>query len=262
MSTEPPTPPADPGDAPSESSVSATPSEDGTAHVAASVADNLAAAARRSGLDQLAEEQAPNGRVLLRAMGGVRGIFEVILPGIAFLVMFTATNDLVVSVAVPVCVSLVAILVRFLQKSQVTPALGGLVGLVISAALALRSGEGRSYYELGFWTNGAYGAGLLISVLIGWPLIGLVAGALMGEGIAWKKQRRKRIAFQWITLVWVGFFALRLVVQVPLYIVNDIVALGITRLVMGPPLYGVLLVLTWLYVRAMYRRSGKAVVAD
>lgn len=222
---------------------------------------SMAQAAERAGLGQAARGETMTASALLTAMGGVRGVLEAIVPGLLFLVAFTITRDVVLSVAVPVAVAVVAVVARLVQRSPVAPAVGGLVGIVISAFLALRSGEGRDFYALGLWTNGAYFAVLLVSVVVGWPLVGVAVGFLMGDGTAWRQDRRKARALRLLTLVWVGFFALRLAVQLPLYLADAIDALGVARLVMGTPLYGVLLVLSWLFVRAVYAKDPMAPVA-
>ncbi|RII94116.1 DUF3159 domain-containing protein [Clavibacter californiensis] len=222
---------------------------------------SMAQAAERAGLGQAARGETMTAAALLTAMGGVRGILEAIVPGLLFLVAFTITRDVVLSVAVPVVVAVVAVVARLAQRSAVAPAVGGLVGIVISAFLALRSGEGRDFYALGLWTNGAYFAVLLLSVVVGWPLVGVAVGFLMGDGTAWRQDRRKARALRLLTLVWVGFFALRLAVQLPLYLADAIDALGVARLVMGTPLYGVLLVLSWLFVRAVYAKDPTAPAA-
>jgi hypothetical protein len=219
------------------------------------LADGLAGAARRAGLDRAAAGEPIRGHALLAAMGGVRGLVEALLPGIVFLVVFTATRDLLPSVIAPAALGVVFLVLRLIARSQTSPAVGGLVGIVLSALLALRSGDGKDFYLLGFWTNGVYGVALLVSVLVGWPLLGLAIGALMGEGTAWRRQRAKYRALRLLTLIWVGFFALRLVVQLPLYFADNVEALGVTRLVMGTPLYGLLVVLSFLFVRAVYGRD-------
>jgi hypothetical protein len=219
------------------------------------LAGGLAGAARRAGLDRAAAGEPIRAHALLAAMGGVRGLVEALLPGIVFLVVFTATRDLLLSVIAPAILGVVFLVLRLIARSQTAPAIGGLVGIVLSALLALRSGDGKDFYLLGFWTNGVYGTVLLVSVLVGWPLLGLAIGALMGEGTAWRRQRAKYRALRLLTLIWVGFFALRLVVQLPLYFADNVEALGVTRLVMGTPLYGVLVVLSFLFVRAIYARD-------
>jgi hypothetical protein len=47
-------------------------------------------------------------------------------------------------------------------------------------------------------------------------------------------------------------FALRLVVQVPLYLSASISALAAAKLIMGLPLYAAWLWVTWLLYRAVY----------
>jgi hypothetical protein len=55
----------------------------------------------------------------------------------------------------------------------------------------------------------------------------------------------------------VGLFGLRLGVQVPLYLAGEeaVQALATAKLVMGIPLYGLTLWLTWLLLRSVYRRD-------
>ena len=233
-----------------------TPAPGGTDPRPADVlADGLAGAARRAGLDRAAAGERIRGHELLAAMGGVRGLVEALLPGVVFLVVFTATRDLLPAVIAPAALGVVFLVLRLLGRSQTSPAIGGLVGIVLSALLALRTGDGKDFYLLGFWTNGVYGSVLLVSVLVGWPLLGLAIGALMGEGTAWRRQKAKYRALRLLTLIWVGFFALRLVVQLPLYFADNVEALGVTRLIMGTPLYGLLVVLSFLFVRALYARD-------
>ncbi|MEB4616175.1 DUF3159 domain-containing protein, partial [Leucobacter sp. M11] len=51
------------------------------------------------------------------------------------------------------------------------------------------------------------------------------------------------------TLVWVGLFAARLAVQVPLYLANNADLLGLARIVMGMPLFALVVLFTWLTLR-------------
>jgi hypothetical protein len=53
--------------------------------------------------------------------------------------------------------------------------------------------------------------------------------------------------------VWVGLFSLLLAVQLPLYLTGAIVALGVTRVAMGMPLFVVGIWLGWLVLRTRQR---------
>ncbi|PJJ55340.1 DUF3159 domain-containing protein [Compostimonas suwonensis] len=254
MSQHEPAPDAD--DAQAAPDASAAPGAPVTpdAPATATFAQSMAEAARRAGFAEAVDGKATDGRTLLRAIGGVRGILEAVLPGLLFVVIYTITQNLVLSIVAPVVIGVVFSVVRVVQKQPLTQALGGLAGIAISAVLALWSGRAEDYYLSGFWTNAAYGAGLLISVLVGWPLIGVAVGFLMGDGVEWKKVPAKRRVFQIVTLCWVGLFAARLAVQLPLYYAQNIEWLGATRLIMGLPLYAPLLIVSWLLIRAVYAK--------
>jgi hypothetical protein len=214
-------------------------------------------AARASAMGRLAESGQVDGRSVLSAMGGVRGVVEAMLPGFVFLIAYTFTRDLVPSIILPLAVGVVFVVVRLLQRQPAAPAIGGVLGIALSAVLALLNNRPEDYYIPGFWTNGGYFAVLLISVIAGWPLIGVAAGFLTGEGTAWRSDRRRRRIYAALTLMWCSLFALRLVVQIPLYYAGAIEALGTARLVMGIPLYAPLLVVTWLVIRSVHRSGAR-----
>ena len=218
----------------------------------------LAAAAERAGLGSIAREETLSGRDLRAALGGIRGLAEAILPGLVFLLVYTLTRDLTWSLVASFGLAVVFTLVRLVARSQPTQAIAGLIGVAASAALALWSGRAEDNYVLGFYTNAAYGSAMLISLLVGWPLLGLIVGFLMGDGTAWKRDRRKYRAMQLLTLIWLGLFVARLAVQVPFYFAGNVEALGATRLLMGVPLYALVLVFSWLLVRAVYPASERA----
>jgi hypothetical protein len=212
----------------------------------------LAAAAERSGLGRIARDETLTPADLVGALGGVRGLAEAILPGLVFLVVFTFTRELVWALTASLGLAVVFTVARLATRSQPTQAIAGLIGVAASAALALWTGRAEDNYVIGFYTNAAYAIALLISLLVRWPLIGLVVGFLMGDGTAWRERRRTYRAMQLLTLVWLGMFVARLVVQVPFYFAGNVEALGATRLLMGVPLYALLLIFSWLVVRAVY----------
>ena len=222
----------------------------------------MADAARRAGFGQIADGEPLTAKALLKAVGGIRGLLETILPALVFLVVYSLTQNLIPSLIAPVVVGVGFTVWRLIDKTPFNQAIAGLAGVAISVVLALISGRGQDYYVFGFWTNGLYGLGFLISVVVGWPLVGLAVGFLMSDGVAWKKDRVKFRAMQWLTLLWVGLFAVRLAVQLPLYFAENVEALGATRLIMGVPLYAPLLVLSWLIVRAVYRPRPAPEVLD
>jgi hypothetical protein len=228
----------------------------------------LGGAARRAGLDPA--QQASTGRVVWGAMGGWRGMLESVLPSLAFILTYTLvpgdTRDkLIPALVVSVGIAAVFTVIRLLQKSPPSAAIGGLVAAGIAAGLALITGNPSDNFIPGFVTNAVYGSALLISALVGWPIIGIAVGFLMGEGTRWRTDRRKRRAFFWLTIAWAALFAARLAVQFPIYLTSldpaerdsAVALLGTLKLVMGIPLFAPLLAVTWLAVRALYPPAPK-----
>jgi len=217
----------------------------------------LGGAARRAGLDP--NESGATHRVVWSAIGGWRGILESVLPSLAFVILFTIRPEpLIVPLGVSVGLAAVFTVVRLIQKSPPSAAIGGLVAAAAAAALALWTGRGEDNFVPGLITNAVYGSGMLVSALIGWSLIGLAVGFLMGEGTAWRRDRRKRRAFLWLGVAWAALFFARLAVQLPLYLAGDVTALGTLKLIMGLPLFAPLIAVTWLVVRALYPRGADA----
>jgi hypothetical protein len=103
----------------------------------------------------------------------------------------------------------------------------------------------------GFATNLIYLVPLAISVIVRWPLIGVVAGFLLSEKTAWRKDKYQMRVFTAATLLWVAIFSARLLVQWPLYLADNLGALATARLVMGLPLYAAGLWVTWLMLRGV-----------
>ncbi|GAA1363202.1 DUF3159 domain-containing protein [Arthrobacter rhombi] len=186
---------------------------------------------------------------VLKTVGGVRGLVEALLPGIVFLGVFMATQELNPALISSLAIAAVFTVVRLVRKSGLSQALAGLFGVVICALVARTTGNARDFYVPGFILNGAYLLGLALSVFVRWPLMGLVFGFIRGENTQWRQEPRRRTAYNVATWVIVGVFAARLAVQLPLYAANNVEALGAARIVMGIPLYAMGLWLSWMISR-------------
>ncbi|QJW36934.1 DUF3159 domain-containing protein [Cellulosimicrobium protaetiae] len=261
------------------------------AEVAETVVDDVAAPedGRARGVRALAGQDFS----VADAIGGVRGLVESVAPGLVFVVVYVATTNLPWALWTSVAAALVAVVARLVQRTPVTQAFGGLLGVGIGVIWAWRSGEAQDYFAWGLWTNAAYLVVLLVSVLARWPLVGLVVeGFRSGFGAAaaspasapasdraggpsdpttdaatadgqraaeprafarwartWRTDRALMRRYTAATWLWIGLFGARLAVQVPLYLDGDVGWLGTARLVMGIPLWALVLWLTWILVR-------------
>ena len=181
----------------------------------------------------------------LASVGGWRGIVEASLPTLVFMVAYVVGQQVWPAGAAAVAVALVLGAARLVQRQSPVQVLAGLAVVVLSVVVALTTGQARDYYLWGFVTNAAYGLVFALSALVGWPAAGLVLGLVRSEGTRWRHRPRRRRAYAVATWVLVAVFALRLAVQVPLYLADAVTALGVARLVMGLPLYALGLWLAW-----------------
>lgn len=183
------------------------------------------------------------------AVGGWRGLVESIAPGLVFVVVFVAVREIGPALVAALAVAFAAVVARLVARTPLTQALGGTLGVVIGVVWAWRSGAAQDYFLWGLVTNAAFALGVLASILARWPVVGVVVGALRQEGTAWRADpahRRRYTAASWL---WFALFAIRLTIQVPLYLSAEVAWLGTARLVMGVPLWALTLWGTWVLVR-------------
>lgn len=219
----------------------------------------LGGAARKAGIDPDAD--VTTGGMVWRVIGGWRGIVESVLPVLAFVITYTVSQNLILALVLSVGSAAIFTVIRLVTKSPPVAALSGLVAAVIAAGLPLFTGRAADQFVVGFITNIAYGTAFLVSAAVRWPLIGVVVGFLMGEGVAWRAEPRKRRAFFWLSVAWALLFLARLGVQLPFYFSGDVATLGTVKIVMGIPFFAVLLATTWVVARRLYPRESDAEAA-
>lgn len=207
--------------------------------------------AKRLGVSQTENGPSISRQSLLDAIGGPLGIAESIVPAFSFSVVFAVSKSAIASVSIASALAALFILIRIFRKQPVTQAITGALAIALAAFLALRDGgNAQDYFIPGFITNAAYGSVLLLSVLIRFPIMGFVAQLLFNIE-SWRKNRVVYRRARLVTLVWVGFFSLRLIVQLPLYYSGQVELLAASKVVLGAPAYAGLLALTWVLLKRL-----------
>ena len=216
----------------------------------------------------------------IAAVGGWRGILESVVPTLMFvLVMAVRPAALVAALLASLAISAICLVARLTQRQSPAQVVGGAVLVLVSALWAWRSGDASNFYATGLMINAAWLVVCLVSLLIGWPIVGAFitlwhrvtdeSGKSDESGgsrepvqadddpgarpSAWRTDpalrnvRRRYHAGTWVLTL---MFALRLVVEVPLYLAgaHAVSYLGAARLVLGVPLYAVTLWFIWLLV--------------
>lgn len=217
----------------------------------------MADAMRKTRLANGVADDAPLGTALLGSVGGVRGIVESVLPTLVFLVLHLVTKDLVLSTLIPVGVGVLFVIARAATKSPVSSAITGVVILGVTAALAIVTKDADNNFLPGLILNSVLLAAMALSLLVRRPLVGVLVALLLGEAAEhWRETPRQFRALTIATLIWAAMFALRVGIELPLYLASNTAALAVAKLVLGVPLYAIVLLLTWLLIRAVFPTPG------
>lgn len=190
---------------------------------------------------------------LSKALGGVRGMLEAAVPTICFTVVFLTQRDLRLAITLSVAVAAVLLVVRLVQRTSVQFVLNALFGIGLGALFAWRAAAGGgdegeqalAYFLPGIIYNAGYGAVMVLTVLVRWPLVGFMIGSVTGDPTAWHDDRATVRLCSRLTWLLALPCVLRVVVQAPIYLAGTngwwsqdaaIGALGAAKLVMGWPL--------------------------
>jgi intracellular septation protein A len=193
----------------------------------------------------------------MEQMGGVAGIVASTIPVVVFVVA-NVLSSLQPALIAAIVAGVAVFVYRVARKQPLQPAVSGLLGVGVAAFIAARTGEARGFYLPGLLTSAAFGLAFLVSVLVRWPLAGVVWHGINGHGHAWRRDPRLLRAYTWASLLWAAVFASRVVLQGFLYYRNEETWLGVARLLMGYPLVGLALLGTVWAVRRAQRAPAAA----
>lgn len=202
---------------------------------------------------EVAEKPQPT---LLEQMGGVSGLIYSSVPIVVF-VLINAFFGLRAGIWSAVGSAVLILVVRLVRKEPIQPAISGLFGIAIAAFIAYRTGSAKGFFLFGIWTSLVYGGVFLLSMVVRWPLVGVVWNLLNGTGQEWRKDKHSRLGYDVATFALAAVFFARFVVQRWLYDSDQTGWLAFAKIAMGYPLYALaLLVVVW-----AVRRSDKRLKA-
>lgn len=189
--------------------------------------------------------------LIIDALGGPRGLIDNGLPSILFLIVYNVNHDLTTALIASVALSGFFAILRLVQRDTLQHALTGFIGILVCAYFAHRGGSAKDYYLPSFIKNSFYAFAYALGNFVGWPLIGVMLGPLLGENFDWRRNRARRRVYTMASWVWFGMFVLRLAIMYPLYKANAVNALGIASIALGYPLFLFVVWWTWLIIRTV-----------
>ncbi|GGQ50229.1 DUF3159 domain-containing protein [Couchioplanes azureus] len=193
---------------------------------------------------------------LAEVLGGRRAALDATVPPVVFVAGWLAGGR---SVWVGAAAALVAALavagVRLRHGDRPRAVLVGLLGVCVAALVALRTGRAEDFFLLQIVSNAASALLWAVSIVIRWPLLGLVVGAVLGQKTRWRRDPDLLRAYGRGSWIWVLQYVVRLAVFVPLWAAHAVVALGVARAVLTWPLVAACLAVSWWVIRRSLPRD-------
>ncbi|MET8761643.1 DUF3159 domain-containing protein [Lentzea sp. NPDC004782] len=201
------------------------------------------------------EEKQPT---VLEQMGGVSGMLYSSLPVVVFVIVNFAAKNLMAAIISALAAAVVIGVILAVRKGTVQPAISAVLGVGVAAFIAYRTGEAKDFFLFGIWQSVVYGSAFLLSIIVRWPLAGVLWTFLNGRDRSWRADKATVRDYDIATFVWALVFFARFVVQRWLYEGDQVGWLAVARLAMGYPLMAVALLATVWAVRRADKRLKEA----
>jgi hypothetical protein len=183
-------------------------------------------------------------------LGGRRGALESALPSVVFVVVYlVAGSQLTWALVAALAVAAVLAFLRLLRREKPVRVLGGLAAVAIAAVVAARTGNAADYFLPSLLANVASALVWAASILARWPLLGVIIGFAVGQKTAWRQDPDLVRAYGNASWIWAASFLVRAAVNTPLYLTDNLVGLGISRVVLGWPMVLLVIAASWWAIR-------------
>jgi hypothetical protein len=198
---------------------------------------------------------------MLASIGGWSGALITAIPTTVFVIV-NVTTSLRTAIFAAIGSAVLLTGYRLVRKQSVQQSLSGLLGVLVAALIAARTGQARDYFLFGIVTSFLYAVPFAVSVLLRRPLVGLLWEFLDptpgGGDEPWHKRRPLLLAYTWATVAGTVVFLARGIVQATLYGQHHTGWLAVARIAMGYPLFIAAVGFSFLVVTRARRRVAAA----
>jgi hypothetical protein len=153
------------------------------------------------------------------------------------------------ALAAALAVAAVLAVLRLLRQEKPVRVLGGLAGVAIAAVVAARTGNAVDYFLPSLLANIASALVWAASIVARWPLLGVIIGFAVGQKTAWRQDPDLMRAYSNASWIWAVSFVVRAGVNTPLYLTDNVLGLGISRVLLGWPMVLLVIAGSWWTIR-------------
>ena len=173
---------------------------------------------------------------LSASLGGARGMLEGAAPFVAFTIVWLLVGRLYPALGAALAAAVVLGVVRLIQRQSLRYVAQAVVPTAIAALVASRTGRAEDVFLPGILYNGALAVVSVVSIAVRAPLVGFIVGGATGDPTGWLRDRGMVRMTSRLTAVLAVPYLLRFVVQLPLFLAGNVVALAVAKIALGWPL--------------------------
>jgi hypothetical protein len=202
------------------------------------------------------DDRAHGGNPFTEILGGRGQAVDASVPGVVFVAVWLTADALawvqpILLGGIAAVVVAAVIAVWRLRRGERPRALAvGLLLAVGAALLALYTGRAEDFFLPRIVANAGSLVAWLVSIAIRWPLLGLVVSAALGKPRSWRYDPDLVRGYSRASWLWAAQYLVRIVVLLPLWFADEVVALGIAQVVLTWPLVIVCALGSWPLVRS------------
>ena len=188
---------------------------------------------------------------LRELLGGRRGALDASVPPAVFVIAWLASGRSIGWAAVAAIAAGVAVGIwRLARGRRITASVASVAAVSLAAFVAVRTGRPEDFFLIQLCSNVASALAWALSILIRWPLLGVVVGVVLGQKTRWRRDPDLVRAYGNASWVWVlGQYTLRVLVFGLLWWSGWVVALGVARVVLTWPLVAATLAVSAVVLR-------------
>jgi hypothetical protein len=171
---------------------------------------------------------------------------DIIVPPVLFLLLYRMF-DLKVALIGSIILSLGFLLSRIYKKENLYYALGGFIGVLFAVIMSYINQNASNFFLPDIIGTSFLVIVTIITLAIKKPLAAFVSHITRGWSLEWFYRDDVLPAYKEVTIFWLGFFVLRLGVEIILYLKGSIDDLVIANIVLGFPITIAVLTISYIY---------------
>ncbi|MFD9893179.1 DUF3159 domain-containing protein [Amycolatopsis sp. NPDC059027] len=191
---------------------------------------------------------------LAQVLGGRQGAIDASIPPVAFVVGWLVSGRSIAwGAGAAIAVAAALAVFRIARGGKARALVVSVAAVVVAALIALHTGRAEDFFLIQLLSNVASALAWAASIVVRWPLLGVVVGLVTGQKTRWRRDPALLRAYSRASWVWVfGQYTLRVLVYGGLWWSGQVVALGVARTVLSWPLVALTVAVSgWVLFRTL-----------